>query len=525
MSKKFAWAQELTQSVPQQQSRQLTSFPKLPKGRSGKQAQSVGNLASPAVSGSSSNSQCHASEMMALEVYSSPIPVPHQVDLSRCDTPPPWWPPGSLSMGAALELPPLPDAAENPPSSKPTRSSSNTFQSKVATVLNRILPLYPSSSEKSTRAETKPHQMSKQLSGLFGTANVHDKAELPNPTESYVSLVDFRRWMLKQFGNLTEAFVSLECHANKNRCRGSKQSSSESVTAKQLSLSEFTDALSFFGFSTQQSHHFFANLDANHSGCLTLAEFKKGLSADMPRHVLLQDLRTRLLSTHLTLPDAFRALGVSASRELGRKAFTTTLLRWKIADEEATKLFALIDIDGSETISLEEMREALREFAPWVSLKEFFCRFARQWPDIAELSGTGAQAYRRAAKKLFAHISARNHPAQLRREKEIPETLTQGAFIEICSQLDITDGNALELFALCTTSAKWQHRSVETNLDEYALDDFFENLKLWSDNSLSVSSLHCTPAEIRQRSGKTIAKYLSPAQGILNALKRQLQRT
>eukprot|EP00746_Dinoflagellata_sp_MGD_P148080 gnl/MRDRNA2_/MRDRNA2_80348_c0_seq1.p1 gnl/MRDRNA2_/MRDRNA2_80348_c0~~gnl/MRDRNA2_/MRDRNA2_80348_c0_seq1.p1 ORF type:complete len:272 (+),score=48.02 gnl/MRDRNA2_/MRDRNA2_80348_c0_seq1:29-817(+) len=250
----------------------------------------------------------------------------------------------------------------------------------------------------------------------------------------------------------------------------------------------------------------------------------------MPRHVLLRDLRQRLLFTYPSVPDAFRMLAGTESRwspnviSLGPQVFTAKLLQWNIAEEEARKLFQLIDQDRSGTISLEELKEALREVAPWASLNEFWCKFAIQWPDIAELAGNGAQAHRRATEKLFASISPSNHPVQLQLKKEIPDTLTKGAFIEICSQLDITDSNAVELFVLCTASAKWQCRPGECNVDvdEYALDDFFTNLDLYAKNSLSKSISHLTPSEMRRSSANAISKFLSPVRGILNAVKGQL---
>ena len=51
---------------------------------------------------------------------------------------------------------------------------------------------------------------------------------------------------------------------------------------------------------------------------------------------------------------------------------------------EASTIFGIVDADGSGKISIVELRDALREVSPVLSLDEFWQRFAKQWPDIAE---------------------------------------------------------------------------------------------------------------------------------------------
>jgi Ca2+-binding EF-hand superfamily protein len=331
-----------------------------------------------------------------------------------------------------------------------------------------------------------------------------------------MSLSELRRQLLHKWDSLQKAFNMLETKLDNGRLSGGKRMS------KKMSLSEFTQAVAFFGLDRSQAHHFFHLMDKNGDGDLTLTEFKKALT-DMPREVLLQDLRVRLLKRHRSIPEAFKELvssdEVCRSRPLDRAAFASKLLRWGVDDQEAQSLFKLIDQDQSGTISLEELRASLREVAPWVSLDEFWRRFAVQWPDIAQCAGGGAHARRRGTEKLFALVS----PAHRGFTKELPESLSSVVFADICMELDITQSNSIELFELCATSAKWQCRrrsDSDVLCLDCDLDDFFDGLHLWSENPLNQAQL--TPRARRRGSVNDVAKHLAPVRCVLKALKGQL---
>jgi hypothetical protein len=403
------------------------------------------------------------------------------------------------------------------PIQKSFSDSEHAPPAKVATVLNKILPLTSRSLSSRggapERSSGKLQQVGRQVALLSrGAKAFSNVAKEPKPL---ISLAELRRRLLQRFENLQKAFTSLEqcIESGPSPMRKSRRS---------MSVEQFAQALEFFGLEASQSCHFFHLMDYNGDGVLTLTEFKKAL-IDMPREVLLRDLRQRLLVKYQSLPLAFKKLlncdDVGRSRPLDRIIFASKLQQWGVDGDEAQSLFNLIDADQSGNISLEEVLETLREVAPWTSLDEFWHRFALQWPDIAECAGGGAQARRKGTAKLFALIPSSHHV----KRKELPESLSSCAFDKICMQLDISRSNSVELFTLCATSAKWQCRDARradaqmpsTDCD---VDDFFDCLHLWSENPLN----NLIP-QGRSRGGENdVKKYLAPVRCALKALKGQL---
>jgi Ca2+-binding EF-hand superfamily protein len=332
--------------------------------------------------------------------------------------------------------------------------------------------------------------------------------------------------MLRRYDTLPRAFSALEQHLDNGKMNTRQNAGSKS--RKRMSLNEFAEALSFFRVSPQQAHHVFRLMDANNDGDVTLGEFRKAL-LDMPRSVLLQDFRRRLLTKYSSIPDAFKEISgpsetYGKQRPLDQRCFALKLLSWGVAEEEAQTLFNLIDQDSSGTISLHELREAVREVAPWISLDEFHRRFAHQWPDIARLAGKGAHSHRRGAEKLFALLSPAHLCTDLGATKELPDCLSKEAFVEMCTLIDITESNSAELFEVCATSAKWQCRRPGDDVDGSVvlLDDFFDCLHLWSENPVNHSVAQLTEKEHRRGSANDVAKHLAPVRGVLKALKGQL---
>lgn len=471
-----------------------------------------------------------------LELTSSSLP-----DMTLCNTPPAWSPPCSLTEAFPIEALTLP--SESPPIPSPFSSPSKAPASTIATVLNQLLPLSdsPRKGTKSPRGASKLRLVSKQVTSSMMFINAvsdarsasKQRARSKSPTaginsdKPLMSLAELRRVLLRKYDNPQKAFSALEQHLDNTGNARRNPAANGSQLRKHLSLSEFIQAISFFGVRPQQARHFFSLMDANNDGNLTLGEFRKAL-LDMPRDVLLQDFRQRLLNKYPSIPDAFKDLGsrdvLGNRRPLDRAAFALKLLSWGIAEEEAHALFNLIDHDKSGSISMEELRGALREVAPWISLDEFHRRFAHEWPDIAQFAGKGANAHRRGTEKLFALLSPDHISTDFGVMKELPDSLSREAFTEMCNFLDITESNSAELFGVCATSATWQCRRPVGDVDESVvlLDDFFDCLHLWSENPVNRSVAQLTEREHRRGSANDIAKHLAPVRGVLKALKGQL---
>jgi len=411
-------------------------------------------------------------------------------------------------MGTGTDEVPIPRSFSAPEHAPPA---------EVADVLNQILPLTDRSlnsrANMPERSSSKLQQAGRRIAICSqGVKAFRDCAQ----EKPLMSLAELRRRLLQKFGSLQKAFIGLEqCIENNPFLKHKK---------RKMSLNEFTQALEFFRLDASQSCHFFHLMDQNGDGDLSMAEFKTALM-NMPHEVLLRDLRQRLVVRYQSIPQAFKALincdEVGQTRSLDRNAFWSRLKEWGVDHDEAQSLFNLIDADHSGSISVTELLQTLREVAPRASLDEFWRRFALRWPDIAECAGGGAQARRKGTEKLFALLpsSHREHA------RELPESLSIGAFDDICMQLDISRDNSVELFNLCATSAQWQCRNARraddlqwmtaSNCD---VDDFFDCLHLWSENPLN----HLVSQEQRRGSENDVKKHLAPVRFVLEALKGQL---
>merc|ERR1719473_910157 len=74
-----------------------------------------------------------------------------------------------------------------------------------------------------------------------------------------------------------------------------------------MDLLEFSRAIAFCGIDHYEAQHFFKLMDTNEDGFITIEEFKTSL-VTMPRDVLLQDFRKRLLTKYATTFEAFKQL-------------------------------------------------------------------------------------------------------------------------------------------------------------------------------------------------------------------------
>lgn len=260
----------------------------------------------------------------------------------------------------------------------------------------------------------------------------------------------------------------------------------------------------------QPSHHYF-----NGDGFITMEEFKTSLVA-MPREVLLQDFRKRLLAKYSTTREAFKELsqapghrdkGVEGdlSQPLTREVFAFRLSRLGVEEQESSLLFDLIDTDASGTISIFELREILREVAPPVSLEEFWHRFHSRWPNIRAEASSGAMGRRRAAELLFKNLPAKFRGSPL----DMPVGLSVEAWTILSEELDVPRTNSIETFRRCATAKIWQgHRAslpgcLEGPQSECDLDDFFDELLLWSQTPKARQR-----PEMRQSYSKDVAQRL-----------------
>lgn len=328
-----------------------------------------------------------------------------------------------------------------------------------------------------------------------------------------LSLLDLRHRLINRFTSLPKAFKELEDYiseqerqeiATRGWCQALVDKKSEIVGQRRLRLGEFIDAGKFFGLDEKQAERFFTLMDNNGDGDLTLDEFMQALTS-MPGHILIGDLRDRLLAKHQTVNRAIKELqrdvmGLMAGGELDNNAFAHSMARMGISEKEADTLFGIIDAGGNGTLSVAELRDALREGAPHITLEEFWQRFANQWPNIAEATKGGSRERREAADRLSEVL-----PSHLRGTRDAPLLcLTAEAFDALCHHLDIGFQNGAELFSQCKKAAHChggqplaahedrRSQSKETRLGQWSfqkecdLEDFFGVLRLWLDHHQDV---------------------------------------
>jgi Ca2+-binding EF-hand superfamily protein len=185
-----------------------------------------------------------------------------------------------------------------------------------------------------------------------------------------MSMVEFRRLLLERHTSLVRAFRELEDYVEMEQggvgrfgARGSRV----------LRVTDFTKAASFFGLAAHQAVHLFTSIDADNNGQLTFDEFLEALT-NMPRDVLLHDFRHRLLARYETLANAFQQFSTNSGVRMTQADFVQSLARISIIETEAVMLFRIADFDNSGDVSIDELREAVREVAPHTDLESFWKR-------------------------------------------------------------------------------------------------------------------------------------------------------
>jgi hypothetical protein len=393
----------------------------------------------------------------------------------------------STSAGSELQLP-ISVCGSKPVDASPVKTPTKT-PGRVAQIFGQLLPITPR--KKSQKRLRKFVRRGTQAMCRMATA-----IGLKAPVREFKTLADLRRILLQKHRSLHKAFRELENrlkqiqHQEGTAWKKSKSGNRPTITS--MDMMEFTRAIGFCGIDAQEAHYFFELMDTNGDGFITMEEFKTSL-VTMPREVLLQHFRKRLLTKYSTTHEAFKALSQAPgnrdpavagdlSQPLTREVFAFRLSRLGIEEQEASLLFDMMDTDASHTISLFELREGVREVAPPVSLEEFWHRFHTRWPNIRAEASSGAMGRRSAAALLFKTLPAKYRGSSL----DMPVGLSLEAWTILSEELDVPRTNAEAIFQQCATAKIWQgHRaplpgSLEGPQSECDLDDFFDELLLWS---------------------------------------------
>jgi Ca2+-binding EF-hand superfamily protein len=374
--------------------------------------------------------------------------------------------------------------------------------------------------------------------------------ELAPEAANLLSLVEFRRLLLERHNSLEGAFRELEEHlaGSSNRLHGRG--------GRTVPLAEFVKATAFFGLTPQQASHFFCVMDADGDGSLSFNEFLEALT-QMPREVLLSDLRQRLLVKYPSVPKAFRDLPHAAGN-LDREGFTAAVSRLGVVDIEAAEIFCLCDDDNSGDVCLEELQEAMRDVAPSIGLEAFWLRFAAEWPEIAAATRDGGRSGRTAAGALILEmlpeelqqicsdctystcttpeIDTQSATAPRASATRALTTLTSEAFDALAVLLDISKANASEIFEQIQRATSVRRRPSSCRFhrqstEEEALcspigrrekhlvyaEDFLDQLLLWTENPCRR-----TPSDPADPNRDLVHKMVAPSRAAISVLKAEL---
>jgi len=188
---------------------------------------------------------------------------------------------------------------------------------------------------------------------------------------------DFRLQLLSQFPNLVMAFRHLEKVLGEvDRAGGI----CEAVHHRKRSLGreDFVHALcQAFSISAAQAEHFFRVMDKDGNGSVSMREWIETLTR-CPLELLMQDLRCRILQRYASIGAALagHASHVAETAPLSREVFADILRHLAVvAGAEVDAIFDRLAVaSGCNTVSIQALREGLRDQAPRCSLAVFFER-------------------------------------------------------------------------------------------------------------------------------------------------------
>jgi len=218
-----------------------------------------------------------------------------------------------------------------------------------------------------------------------------------------LSLVDFRRMLQQRHASLAHAFRELEDFLLLPESDGTP--STYSAHRGELFLEDFMQAAGFYGLEEHQAVHCFRSMDAKGVGFITVEEFLKAMTS-MPRRVLLQDFRNRLIKEDPRLSVSLRQIMDEARvpDTIRKSEFCAALARMGIVEVEAANLFDIMDKDRSRSISSRELFAAVREGAPPTSCDDFWRRLSGEWPLLVAVAHHLSSGTRQRVGAMLAEL-------------------------------------------------------------------------------------------------------------------------
>jgi len=245
----------------------------------------------------------------------------------------------------------------------------------------------------------------------------------------------------------------------------SSSSSSTHSSPRSSALGGFTELLRHdfvdglvraFGTTAAQAESFFHAMDTGRAEVVALKDLAKVL-ATCPPGPLLRHLRQRLIEKHKSVFDAFQDPAFSCfsdSGQLTRSAFAQVLgILTAVSDSETDALYAGLASALGTLPTLEDVRAALRNTAPWCTLSGFFGRlwaFAGEGPrDVAAL------------RRVLVRAGGDDEEASAVREESGgvadgglgrgpppggPALITREAFDRVCFMLDLASENGAQIW-------------------------------------------------------------------------------
>eukprot|EP00746_Dinoflagellata_sp_MGD_P070326 gnl/MRDRNA2_/MRDRNA2_28793_c0_seq1.p1 gnl/MRDRNA2_/MRDRNA2_28793_c0~~gnl/MRDRNA2_/MRDRNA2_28793_c0_seq1.p1 ORF type:complete len:559 (+),score=96.89 gnl/MRDRNA2_/MRDRNA2_28793_c0_seq1:67-1743(+) len=484
------------------------------------------NQAAGAVSGSTKASQ-HAQENAILHLplgdLDSKAFVLPAIDDALVRTPPPWNAPCVPDFESPKVNFSLPKTVLE---SKCSHDSPIKTPGRVAKVFAELLPTTPKRTLEKSTTNTRRRDSGIVSCGLKVISKVGTALGLKTRKHHFRSLAELRRHLIQRHQTLNQAFREIAKHSKKpthNNDDGSDgawtNSQIESELCARMQAKDFVNAMSFFAIDSAESLHFFNLIKKNGDDGISLEELKDAL-VNLPADLMLQGFRQRLLArcastyvNHEVFRELFSVQGSKfveqdQSQSLGRRGFERRLLHLGFEEQDASLLFNIFDADAAGSVSVEQLQEKLRGVAPSVSLEEFWHRFNARWPNIRGAASSGPEGRRRATASLFQILPVACRGSAPRGVSlDMPMSLSLDAWDLLCAQLDVSPSNGEELFRQCASAKAWQgHQTLHSGqpapkqmalrlplfanylegcCDECDLEDFFDELLLWSQTPLA----------------------------------------
>ncbi|CAE8639295.1 unnamed protein product [Polarella glacialis] len=230
--------------------------------------------------------------------------------------------------------------------------------------------------------------------------------------------------------------------------------------------------------------------------------------------------------------------------DVGIVDFCNCMARLRIAESEAVELFEILDSDGSGGVSLEELSQALRSVSPTISTKDFWQRWAAEWPEVVEAACECSHPVKgREARQHLGFLLAELLPEEIRSTCEgrsapqvFLESISSVTFDALAVLLDVSEQNAAEIFERIASTANRRDTTTPASLSTkdssrpqsrhelrgphakgavlmIFIEDFAEYIQLWCDRGLN-------PTDGRR---DVVRQAVAPARAAISAFKALLQ--